>query len=576
MGDNMKKPSVFANKIDKDLTNNEKVFNSANKKEVELERTAKVDVNAKIKEIFSSPHYVYKADTIIKTKIKENTEFLYVDLEKDTCPNREQRANGTNVYYGKASDLLNDAKKGNIRIPDRKFQQSGGCVLNFYLSNRVTTIRDAVTIFNAPVGCSAGSLGYRELYRGVPESLGRTNEYNSAWMTTNLQQDDVVYGASEKLRDAILKAEERYSPQAIFILTSCTTGIIGEDIEGTVDEVQPDINAKIVPIHCEGIRSRLVQTGYDAFWHAILKYLVKEPEKKQEDLVNVASMLSYTWQDRLEIKRLLGKLGLRVNFIPEFATVSDFEQLSEAAVTAPICPTYTDYLSRGLEQKYGVPYFLYPSPTGISNTDEWLRNIAKFTGKEDEVEKLIEEEHKIWVPKMNAIKEEFVSLRKNGKKPTVLGSLGQGRLVSQMPYFDELGLATPAAMAQDFDDLLIDELEEILENNGDFQIMVNTFQAAEQANVTTNLDPDLTLTCPFQGGTWERDNNVTRIHSLRGDPEPTSAQSGYAGAIAFGNFLLHAFKNKSYHKTLAEKTEKSYKDWWYEQDNPLYYLNEGK
>lgn len=126
-------------------------------------------------------------------------------------------------------------------------------------------------------------------------------------------------------------------------------------------------------------------------------------------------MLSYTWQDRLEIKRLLGKIGLRVNFIPEFATVSDFEQLSEAAVTAPICPTYTDYLSRGLEQKYGVPYFLYPSPTGISNTDEWLRNIAKYTGKEDEVEKLIEEEHKIWVPKLDAIKGEFIKLRKNGK-----------------------------------------------------------------------------------------------------------------------------------------------------------------
>ena len=106
----------------------------------------------------------------------------------------------------------------------------------------------------------------------MPESLGRTNEYNNAWLTTNLQQEDVIYGASEKLRDAILKAEERYHPQAIFILTSCTTGIIGEDIEGTVDEVQSEVNAKIVPIHCEGIRSRLVQTGYDAFWHAILKY----------------------------------------------------------------------------------------------------------------------------------------------------------------------------------------------------------------------------------------------------------------------------------------------------------------
>ena len=70
MGDNMEKPSVFANKIDKDLNNNEKVFNSSNKKEMEvdLEREAKVDVNAKIREIFASPHYVYKADTVITTK----------------------------------------------------------------------------------------------------------------------------------------------------------------------------------------------------------------------------------------------------------------------------------------------------------------------------------------------------------------------------------------------------------------------------------------------------------------------------------------------------------------------------
>ena len=72
-------------------------------------------------------------------------------------------------------------------------------------------------------------------------------------------------------------------------------------------------------------------------------------------------MLSYTWQDRLEIKRLLGKVGLRVNFIPEFATVEQFEQLGEAAVTAPLCPTYTDYISRGLKQEFGVPFLSIPT-----------------------------------------------------------------------------------------------------------------------------------------------------------------------------------------------------------------------
>ena len=31
---------------------------------------------------------------------------------------------------------------------------------------------------------------------------------------------------------------------------SCTSGVIGEDIEGAVAEVQPDVKATIVPVHC--------------------------------------------------------------------------------------------------------------------------------------------------------------------------------------------------------------------------------------------------------------------------------------------------------------------------------------
>jgi nitrogenase molybdenum-iron protein alpha chain len=301
--------------------------------------------------------------------------------------------------------------------------------------------------------------------------------------------------------------------------------------------------------------------------------LVKKPKEKQTDLVNVASMLSYTWQDRLEIQRLFGRVGLRANLIPEFATVEQLQQLSEAAVTAPLCATYTDYLSRGLEQEYGVPYFLYPSPMGITNTDEWLRQIGKQTGKSDEIEQFIEEEHKIWQPKMQLIRSEFdrISAEKGGKV-RVLGSLGQGRLLAQMPFFDELGLTSPAAMSQDYDNLILEELEEVVSQVGDFDLLVNTFQAAEQSHITRNLDPDLTLTCPFQGGAYKRNKGVTRIHSLRGDPHPWSAQSGYTGAVTYGNFLLQALKSRSFQKTLKEKTKDSYREWWFKQGNPLYYM----
>ncbi len=495
-----------------------------------------------------------------------------IDLSRTTCPNREQRANGINVWYGKASDLAKQARSGCLKQGERNFQQSSGCVLNFYLSVRVGTIRDAAIIYHAPVGCSSSALGYRELYRHIPVEMGRPANYDLHWMTTNLGEKDVVYGAGDKLSAAIREAQRRYNPKAIFILTSCASGIIGEDIEGVVSQVQPHVTAKIVPIHCEGSRSRLVQTGYDAFWHGVLKYLIKKPEKQQKDLVNVASMLSYTWQDRLEIKRLLGKLGLRVNFVPEFASVEDLEILSEAAVTAPLCPTYTDYLSRGLEQEFGVPYFLYPSPMGVAHTDEWLRQIAKYTGKEKEVEELIKEEHAKWLPKLKAIQEEFENIKGNGEKVEVLGALGQGRLLAQVPYFDELGLKSSATMCQDFDNLILEDLEKMIAEMGDFDILVNTFQSAEQTHITHQRNPDIAMTCPFQGGAFKRDKGVTRVHALRSDPHPWSTQSGYTGAIAFGNFLLQSLKSHSYQRTMLAKTKSTYKDWWYQQPNSLYYL----
>ena len=497
-----------------------------------------------------------------------------IDLRQNTCPSREQRARGVNIYYGKASGIIADARAGTLKHQERAFQQSSGCILNFYLTMRVSTIRDAVMIVHAPQGCSAAGLGYREMFRGVPTTLGRPENLDFHWLTTNLNEKDVVYGAGAKLKYAIEEAERRYTPRAIFIMASCTSGIIGEDIEGVVNEVQPNIKATIVPIHCEGIKSRIIQTGYDTFWHGVLKYLVKPPQKKQHDLVNVASMLSYTWQDRIEITRLLGKIGLRPNFIPELATVEQFEMLSEAALTAPICPSFVEYLATGLEQEYGVPYFLYPGPIGVRHTDEWLREIGRILGKEKQVEKVIVEEHDEWLPKLEAVQKQFKSLNPDGEPIDVLGSLGQGRLVTQTPFFHELGVKTSATICMDFDDLVVDEVEKVVKEVGDFDILVNTFQASEIAHISKSRNPDIHLSCPFQGTAYKRQKGMTRIHALRGDPRHWSAQAGYKGAVACGNFLLQSLKNTSYQRTMLAKTDETYTDWFFEQPTPIYLKEE--
>ncbi|MDD2181082.1 MAG: hypothetical protein PHW32_01800 [Bacilli bacterium] len=91
-------PKVFANKIDKALTNNERVSYGINEKGGPLENKSSnpiiekksMNVNQKIDAIFNSPGYIYKADVNIKFKTgtvskqiigKNNTHIITINNE---------------------------------------------------------------------------------------------------------------------------------------------------------------------------------------------------------------------------------------------------------------------------------------------------------------------------------------------------------------------------------------------------------------------------------------------------------------------------------------------------------------
>lgn len=504
-----------------------------------------------------------------------------IDLTKSTCPTREQRLSvAINAYYGKVSDLVKGTREKTLVQPDRCFEQSGNCLLALN-AQRLISIRDSVLLFHSPIGCAAGQHSSHELFQHIPVEQGRPADLDFFHaVSTNLTESDVVFGGYDKLVAALKEADRRYSPKAIFVVTSCASGIIGDDLEGAVNEAQPHVRAKIVPCRTEGFRSRVTQTGYDAFWHGVLKYLVRKDVPKQKDLVNVTNMFSYTWMDKIEVSRLLGKLGLRVNFVPEFAKVEDLENLGAAAVTAPICPTFADYLMRGLDEHFGVPYFKEPIPFGVKNTDEWLRKIASYTGKEQEVEELIKEEHANWIPKVDKIRQGLEDIRqglvkqglkKENEKLTAIGAVGQGRVIGHAAFLEELGLKVAAACTIDYDSLIADSFDSLVKEVGDFVILVSTFQAADYANLFSRLKPDLSLQAPFKGGVIKSAKTIATIHWLRGDHHPSMTQAGYAGAVGYGNMILRCFQNNALTKLLASFDDEPYKDWWYEAD-PMHFV----
>jgi len=70
---NKKLPEMFANKVDKTAGNNTQVFDSSKEERtvhIEEKDTSK-NINQKIKEIFNSSNYIYKADVEIEVNGKK-------------------------------------------------------------------------------------------------------------------------------------------------------------------------------------------------------------------------------------------------------------------------------------------------------------------------------------------------------------------------------------------------------------------------------------------------------------------------------------------------------------------------
>jgi nitrogenase molybdenum-iron protein alpha chain len=156
--------------------------------------------------------------------------------------------------------------------------------------------------------------------------------------STNITERDTVYGAGEKLAAAIRDVFHRVKPAAIFVITTCASEIIGDDVESIADEAEEELGIPVGAVFCEGFRSKIWTSGFDSGYHGVARKLIKKPLKKQEDMVNIVNFWGAdvfgSWFERL---------GLRANYLTPFATVAQIASSSEAALTIQICATLGSY-----------------------------------------------------------------------------------------------------------------------------------------------------------------------------------------------------------------------------------------
>ncbi|MDR0867264.1 MAG: nitrogenase component 1 [Planctomycetota bacterium] len=483
------------------------------------------------------------------------------NLDLTVPPRREDRHHETCLAYGgtvcgsrrpgKRCALMADAERG--------FTQGSICSLLPGLGI-MCSLPDTAVLLHGGVGCGSSIHGINGNVR-AGHNARRGKPFDALWFSTALNEVDVISGGDAKLERAIKEIDALYQPQVIVVVASCLPGIIGDDIDSVAAQVQPAVNARLLPVHCEGFKTRFMATAYDVIYHAIGRNLLPAPDEKiirEEKTINVMNVGSMGRIDEIEIERLFEELGLTANFYPVFARPESFSRATRAALSISTCPTHDDYFLTHLEEKFGVPYLIRNMPIGIANTSAWLRDLAEKL-KLPQVEKLISAEE----AELRAALQEFLPLFKDKR---VFLSAGEYRSLATASLLKELGFKIAGIRSFHYDNFAEVELEKLRAGGEDFTWNVANVQPFEEANLLKKVKPDLFL------GHWHGNQTAGRL----GIPTHVIYNTGYGyigyrGVYDLARRLHRKLSNTAFTDRLGKYGRLPYRDSWY-QEEPFAYI----
>ncbi len=234
----------------------------------------------------------------------------------------------------------------------------------------VGNIWRGIPILHASPGCSmqaavGTNLYYLGGYHGMPSS--------------NAYEKEVVFGGSDRLRETIQGSFEVMDGGLYVVMTGCSMGINGDDVEGVVREFE-DGKYPIVCVDVAGFRGDSY-FGYQSTMLAIVKKLAKKT-KTDAKLVNLYGQMPSSDMtlrgDLEELDRLFGRLGLKLNtFFIKRDGIEQFENSGNAALNINISPWMCRNLDAYYEKEFGIPTLHYPGmPIGPSAVADFIRKLA--------------------------------------------------------------------------------------------------------------------------------------------------------------------------------------------------------
>jgi len=301
--------------------------------------------------------------------------------------------------------------------------------------------RDIVNITHGPIGCGFYSWLTRR-NQTDPETTEDAHQFMNYCFSTDMQDEDIVFGGEKKLKQAIQEAYEIFHPKAIAVFSTCPVGLIGDDVHSVTREMKERLGINIFAFSCEGYKGVSQSAGHHIANNGIFTHIIGSDDTVHEGKYKVNLLGEYNiGGDAFEIERIFEKCGIStISTFSGNSSIDFFANAHTGDLNLIMCHRSINYVAEMMEKKYGIPWIKI-NFIGAEATAKSLRKIARYYDEQeliDRVEAVIAEE-------MPAVQEAAAEIRPRTEGKVAMLFVGGSRAHHYQELFREIAIVPIAA-----------------------------------------------------------------------------------------------------------------------------------
>ncbi len=311
-------------------------------------------------------------------KIVDDMELLRSDKKELYTPKPLTDAGLEELIFGRAVSVIGpDTKDGkkNTRHNGLDSCASRGAV---YMAGRVL---DLHILVHGPRACGYVMSHTQDNHylSEITENVHAEVKLRNNIRCTDMRDRDCIFGGRQVLEKS-LRSMIAEGDKAIMVITTCVSGMIGDDVRNVIEKVKadhPDVD--MIPVFADGNLSGSSDAGRHKVTSALIGMIdgSVEPKYNRLNLIDDTFMQYNQGSNQFWLKEVLGRMGMELGVkLFEDCRIEEIRSCRENRFTMMVSDT------KVLREMFSAKLDIIDGriPNGFGETVEWVRRMAPLVG----------------------------------------------------------------------------------------------------------------------------------------------------------------------------------------------------